>query len=189
MIKEMSTGSALPDRERLLKYKFYAVAFSYPDEEFFKTFPDLKRNKEILVSEYDRLFRAQEIWLYATEYLAENEFQRSNYLSDIMGFYRAFGLEPNSDRPDSISTEFEFMHYLIFKTLYALDGNNKKDSKRKSMICRDAQIKFFKEYVHASAKKIAEAIVSRTENGFYKNISLEMLDFLDAEKKFLKGKP
>jgi TorA maturation chaperone TorD len=188
MKREMSTESALPDQERMLKYKLYAVAFSYPYEEFFKTFPGLTNEKDSLISEYDRLFRAEEIWLYSTEYLAENEFQKSNYLSDIMGFYRAFGLEPTEDRADSLSSEFEFMHYLIVKMRNALKGSDITQSKEKAFICHDAQKKFFAEYIHVAAKKIAEAVIIKTKNYFYRDISEEMLDFLKKEKNFVERK-
>lgn len=189
MKKEMSTESASHDHERLIMYKLFAIAFSYPNHEFFEAFPKLRPSKEILVSEYDRLFRALEIWLYATEYLAENEFQKSNYLSAIMGFYRAFGLEPNKDRADALSNAFEFMHFLIFKLMHAEKDFPEEASKDKSFVCRDAQRKFFIKYIHPSAMKIAEAIVSNTNDGFYKEISEEMLDFLEKEKVFLKEKP
>lgn len=172
-------------KERMLRYKTFAVAFSYPDEGFFKFFPDLISEKDNLTSEYDKLFRTKEIWLYTTEYLAKNEFQRSNYLADIMGFYRAFGVEPDKDRPDSLSGEFEFMHYLIFKLIHAGKG---KDAKDKAYVCIDAQKKFFSEYLYPAAKKISEAICKQSEKSFYKDMASEMLEFLESEKGFLEGR-
>lgn len=157
------------NRERMLKYKEFASAFSYPDEE--KLRPD-----------YDRLFRAKEIWLYATEHLAKNEFQRANYLSDIMGFYRAFGVEPDRDRPDSLSAELEFMHYVIFKEIRALD---REDSKEKVYVCVDAQKKFFTEYLYPAAKRIVESIRRQPEKNFYTEKARELLDFLESEKRIL----
>mgnify|MGYP000361169170 CR=1 FL=1 len=171
------------DIERMCKYKTFAVGFSYPDDDFFSFFKDLSLEKEKIRAEYDRLFRANEIWLYATEYLADNEFQKANYLSDIMGFYKAFGVEPNNDRADSISSEFEFMYYLIFKKLYA---ENKNDSLEKTRICLDAQKKFFTQYLYPAVKKIATIIISRTDSSFYKELCEEALNFLEEEKKYLK---
>jgi TorA maturation chaperone TorD len=171
----------------MLKYKFFAVAFSYPDEEFFKLFPYLIQEKERLVSEYDRLFRAQEIWLYGTEYLARSEFQKSNYLADIMGFYKAFGVEPRSDRADSLSSELEFMHYLIFKMIHIRREARQSEACAKEWICRDAQKKFFREYLQPAAKNIAAAILDKTENGFYRWISEEMVDFIRKEENLLES--
>lgn len=169
---------------RMAKYKGLAVAFSYPDENFFKFFPQLLPEKEKLISLYDRLFRANEIWLYTTEYLAKNEFQRSRYLADIMGFYIAFKVEPKEDRPDSLCAEFEFMHYLIFKRFYALK-NNIKDAKGKVKICFDAEKKFFNEYINLAARKIADRVFRQTKNNFYADIAKELLEFLSLEEKVL----
>ncbi|GFP18844.1 hypothetical protein HKBW3S03_00349 [Candidatus Hakubella thermalkaliphila] len=188
MNKGMSTGSVSLDldRERILKYKRLAVALSYPDGDFMVFFPELSPWRDELVAEYDRLFRVDEIWLYGTEHLAENEFQRASMLADIMGFYRAFGLEPSKDRPDSLACELEFMHYLIFKRLYALESNHIAHAPEKALVCLDAQKKFFTEHLYSAAKKIAGSIISQTENAFYREIAQEMLTFLESEARFLE---
>lgn len=185
MKSETCTESVSHNEERMLNYKMSAVSFSYPDDTFFKFFPSLRYEKKRLISEYDRLFRAEEIWLYGTEHLAKNEFQRSNYLSDIMGFYQAFGLEPDRDRPDSLTSELEFMHYLIFKRLYAAKGKEGQDAKEKVSIVLSAQKKFFSDHLYPSAKKIIGAILSRGNAFFYKERAEELLEFLESEKRFL----
>lgn len=167
------------NKERLSKYKSLAVAFSYPDQKFFDFFPELSGEKEGLVREYDRLFRVKEIWLYGTEYISQNEFQRSNYLADISGFYKAFGVEINSDRPDSLEACLEFMHYLIYKEINA-------PSAEKAEICLDAQKKFLNEYVSPMVRAIAEKVIAQTQVSFYKTIVLEMQEFLAEEEKILK---
>ena len=158
------TGSALP--ERMLKYKMLAEAFSYPKEEG-------------LQLEYDRLFRQGEVWLYGLEYAIENEFQRAQGLADINGFYRAFGLETDKERPDSLVCELEFMHYLVFKELNAPD-------KEKAWVCYDAQKKFFSAYLLPAAKSITEKILERTQDKFYRNNAQELLMFLEKESEALK---
>lgn len=112
--------------------------------------------------------------------MALNEFQRVQYLSDIMGFYKAFGVEPDKDRPDSLHIEFEFMHYLVFKRLKALKNNSEDNA----FVCLDAQKKFFNEHLYPAAKKIGEAIISKSKNNFYVEIANIMLEFLESEKKF-----
>lgn len=178
----MSTGSASLDRRRMLAYQRLAAAFTYPDEGFFAVFPELESQKDRLQRDYDRLFRALEIWLYGTEHLARSEFQKSNYLSDIMGFYRAFGLEPSLDRADSLSCLLEFMHVLIFKTLAASERGNASDQAERIDICRQAQSKFFREYVFPSGEKIARSVLEKSDNGFYGAICREMLGFMEKEK-------
>ena len=175
----MSTGKALPEisdaqliQERLLKYKELAMAFSYPE-------------KEELRLEYDRLFRLSEIWLYGAEYTAENEFQRANELSDISGFYRAFGLQVDKERPDALSCELEFMHYLIYKELYCLKKNLSK-AQVKAKICQDAQKKFFKTHLYPAAKKIVEKVILASKNGFYGELAQSLSAFLESEEKFFR---
>ena len=195
--KEMSKESALPDasdtavlsteakinRERMCQYKILAAAFSYPDNTFFGHFQDLLGEKQSLMAEYDRLFRAGIVWLYGAEHLVENEFQRANILSDIMGFYTAFGLEPDKERPDSITCELEFMYGLIFKAdrvhqdLVAENAGDKID------VCRDAEKKFFTEHLEPAAKLIAKKIISESKNSFYKKSAKELLAFLRSEKR------
>ena len=145
----MSTESALPDNselsnlsidtknddQRMRQYKTLAAAFSYPDDSFFDHFPDLMDDKQSLMVEYDRLFRTGIVWIYSAEHLAKNEFQRANILSDIMGFYTAFGLEPDKERPDSITCELEFMYGLIFKRNRVCQGLITDNAKEKIDIC------------------------------------------------------
>jgi len=176
----MSTGKALPEmsdvqliQERLLKYKELAASFSYPE-------------KEELRLEYDRLFRLSEIWLYGAEYTAQNEFQRAKELSDISGFYRAFGLQVDKERPDALSCQLEFMHYLIYKELYALK-KNLSNAQEKAGICRDAQKKFFQEHLYPAAKKIAEKVIRAGRNGFYSKIAKSLTAFLELEEEFLRA--
>jgi TorA maturation chaperone TorD len=169
------------NKERLGRYKSLAMAFSYPEGAFFDFFPEALGEKEGLVREYDRLFRAKDIWLYGTEYMSEHEFQRSNYLADISGFYKAFGVEVSSERPDALNAEMEFMHYLIFK-------EGKAPTQEKAEICLDAQKKFFTEHLSPAAKAIAQKIIATTENPFYKNAASELIDFLSQEEELFNTK-
>ena len=183
-MKEMSVERASLDRERMLRYKAFSIAFSYPDDGFFKFFPQALPEKEKLISIYDRLFRASEIWLYTTGHLAENEFQKAKTLSDIMGFYHAFKVEPDKKRPDSLEAEFEFMHYLIFKRIRALESNI-KDYRAKADICFDAEKKFFSEHMYPGARAIARKISLQKEDNFYVETAKDLSDFLKSEKRYL----
>lgn len=186
MLKEMSTESVSHNKKRHLKYKMLSTAFSYPDDVFFDFFPQVLKERKKITAEYDLLFRSKEIWLYTTEYTAEGDFQKCNHLADIMGFYKAFGLELDRDRPDALFIEMEFMHYLIFKEMYALE-KKLEDSQKKASICFDAQKKFFNEYLYPGAKAIAEKIILLNEVGFYRDMVNEMIPFLEEEKKFFEN--
>lgn len=177
------TASQEYDRDRMQSYATFAAAFSYPDEKFFENFPQPSESKERMISDYDKLFRAGTVWLYCTEYMATNEFQRAKLLSDIMGFYMAFGLEPDKDRPDSIACEMEFMNYLIFKRDRIGQGLVPDDPQAKADLCRDAEKKFFSEHLEPSAQLIAEKIIAKSDNSFYVQAATDLIEFLAAERK------
>ena len=193
----MSTESALPDNselpnlgidtknndQRMRQYKTLAAAFSYPDDSFFANFPDLKDEQRNLMAEYDSLFRAGTVWLYGAEHLVKNEFQRANMLSDIMGFYTAFGFEPDKERPDSITCEMEFMYGLILKADRAGQLPDGEQAKEKMEVCLDSQKKFFIEHLEPATVLIAEKIISQSENSFYVNIAKDVLEFLASERE------
>ncbi len=171
------------DDRRMRQYKTLAMAFRYPDDAFFEVFPELLADKRDLLAEYDRLFRAGIVWLYGAEHLVENEFQRANLLSDVMGFYNAFGFEPALDRPDAISCEMEFMYALILKRNHASQLDVNDQSKEKIEVCLDAEKKFFVQHLTPEAASIAEKIIAQSENSFYVNIAKDLIEFLETESK------
>src|SRR3972149_12155544 len=86
----------------------------------------LERTTSSLEEEYCRLFThtiSTECPPYEGEYDNSDIFQKSQAMADIAGFYRAFGLETSPsfrERPDHISAELEFMHYLTWQEAYDL---------------------------------------------------------------------
>lgn len=186
MNKEMSTALVSADANRMAKYKSLAVAFSYPADQFFTYFPKYLPQRNLLSAEYDRLFRRKEIRLQCTEYTITHEFQRAQALADIMGFYQAFGVQPANERPDSLACELEFMYYLICKQYRAQEEINSSMGKEKSLLCWQAQKKFFNLYIYPGAIRIAQTLISEGQKGFYVKMAKQLLQFLEAERKFLK---
>ena len=166
------------------RYATLAAAFSYPDDAFFGCFPDLTADRQSLAAEYDRLFRAGVVWLYGAEYLVENEFQRATMLSDIMGFYTAFGMEPNKERADSVTCELEFMYGLIFKSQRLCQGSETEDAKEKADVCRDAEKKFFIGHLDPEATAIAEKIIAQSGHSFYLQAAEELAALLETEREY-----
>ena len=181
MLKE----SVSLEKDRLHKYSVFSTAFSYPNDNFFHIFSQLLEERDKINQEYDTLFRRKGIWLYTTEYTEKGGFQKSFSLSDIMGFYKAFGLQIEKERPDSISVELEFMHYLIFKTIRVLE-NRTSSAMDKASICVDAQRKFFDEHLYPGMQAISERIIHEGEDNFYRDMAEEMLVFLDEENIYFK---
>lgn len=169
------------DAERMTCYAALATAFSYPGPSLFEAWPQWARDKQGLIAEYDRLFRAQSLWLYGAEHLAENEFQRARQLSDIMGFYRAFGIEPDKDRPDALACELEFMHCLILKRHRIAGGAVPDPTGDKAAVCRQAERAFFEEHLAPAIAQIARAVQVRAEHPFYRQAADDLLILLEAE--------
>lgn len=180
---DLQRDSGQSDMERMLGYRTWAAAFSYPDEGLFSRLPDWAGKRESLVRDYDRLFRAGLVWLYEAEHLARNEFQRANVLADVMGFYTAFGLEPNADRPDSIACELDFMQYIILKRLRLGAGALADDAAEKAEVCLDAEKKFFIEHLEPAATLIAREILTKTNHSSYMHAAEGLLKFLSRERE------
>jgi TorA maturation chaperone TorD len=180
---ENQAGSRLSvDQRRMLSYETLAAAFSYPDDSFRARFSEFADQAESAKFEYDRLFRAGAVWLYGAEYQATNEFQRAALMSDIMGFYMAFGLEPDKERPDSIVCEMEFMRYLIFKRYRILTGEADDNAEEKSGVCQDAERKFFAEHLEPAATHLANKVIAASDHAFYKQAAEELLVLLKSER-------
>lgn len=174
-------AAMLDNNTRMARYKVFSVAFAYPEDTFFSLLPELAPEKDALITAYDRIFRTGAVWLYGAEHLAKNEFQRVDCLADINGFYRAFGLQPASDRPDALATELEFMYYLIHKWCRAMADGRTEDAD----ICIDAQRKFFGAHLFPGAQHIAQAIMTVSTDGFYAIVASELLVFLSREHELL----
>lgn len=83
---------------------------------------------------------------YEGEYDTSDIFQKSQAMADIAGFYWAFGLELSpsfQERPDHISAELEFLHYLTRKEALALQLGHGRD---KADLCLDAQKRFLESH-------------------------------------------
>jgi TorA maturation chaperone TorD len=177
------------DTDRMACYAALAAAFSYPGPSLFQSWPQWAGDEQGMVAEYDRLFRAQSLWLYGAEHLAENEFQRARLLSDIMGFYRAFGIEPDKDRPDALACELEFMHCLILKHHRIAGGAVSDPTGDKAEVCRQAQRTFFEEHLAPAVVRIASEVQLRTTHPFYRQAADDLLRLLEAECDNLSVSP
>ncbi len=178
----MSTDSALHDRDRAAAYKALAVAFSYPGEALPAVYPQCADGLTELQAAYDRTFRTGNIWLYGAEHSTDNEFQRVEMLADIMGFYNAFGVEPQGDRPDALCCELEFMHYLIVKRARLGAAGAGGEAGEKAAVCRDAERKFFTEHLAPTARSIVAGILKARPHPFYSEAAEALTTFLDREQ-------
>jgi DMSO reductase family type II enzyme chaperone len=124
---------------------------------------------EALSSSYHRLFghtARGSVPPYETEYGAEALFQQPYEISDLMGFYRAFGLSFNAaerERPDHVSCECEFLSFLTLKEAYALSH------KENSMLeqTRKANRLFLRDHLGHFAPAFAHRLTREDPDCFY----------------------
>ena len=83
---------------------------------------------------------------YELEYGEEHSHRQPQELSDIAAFYQAFGLRISAaahERVDHISTECEFLHYLLYKQACAVD----EDATEQVQVCEAATRRFLADHL------------------------------------------
>jgi putative dimethyl sulfoxide reductase chaperone len=117
---------------------------------------------------------------------------RRTIFEDLIRFYNNFGLSYQEgsmeDRPDHISYELEFMHYLAFLTIKALQDNKETNG------FLQAQKDFLEHHLNRWAsllagklKSIIEEIASPDEAVLFYSCLLQLLDrFVTADFTYLK---
>ncbi len=136
---------------------------------------------EGLAAEHSRLFEPRsklQVPPYETEYtLAESPqhaLSQPAHLSDISGFYKAFGLsisEEMPDRVDHVATELEFMHVLAHKESIAIES----DETEHIEIVQDAQRKFVSDHLGRWTCNFKDRLVQAANGSFY-GVLGEILD-------------
>ena len=126
---------------------------------------------------------------YEAEYGQSHIFQKSHALADVVGFYNAFGLELDSgfkDRPDHISLELEFMHFLCLKEVY---GIGKGHDAGNLAVCRDAQTKFLDEHLGLWAFGFARRLHQKAAGTLYHATAQLLTAFLTFELHAMGREP
>lgn len=82
---------------------------------------------------------------YETSY-APDPFQQARQMSDVAGFYAAFGAEPSgpaADRPDQVGCELEFLAFLIATRV----ENEAEGRDEDAAVCADAEDAFLRDHL------------------------------------------
>lgn len=146
-----------------------------------------KGERALLPSVYRALFghtARGNIPPYETEYGNEALFQQPQELSDLMGFYHAFGLtlkHGEHERPDHISCECEFLSFLALKEAYAIEHNEPEMLAE----ARKAQKLFLRDHLGRFVPTFATRAGERDRNGFYGNLAQLLLAFVTVESRRL----
>jgi len=128
---------------------------------------------------------SKQITPYALEHLKNSDvFFRTQKLADLNGFYKAFGMEVESiERADHISTQSEFLSFLLFKELIA-DQNNLFEEKE---ICNKALTDFQKEHFLDWVEMFSENMINYVEDEFYMLAGKFLHNFIKGEKIIYKS--
>lgn len=136
-----------------------------------------------LQEEYLRVFSltiSKECPPYETEYGQAHIFQQTQRMSDIAGFYRAFGLQESRRRPDRcdhISTELEFMYFLNIKKTYALSRYDREHAD----ICANAERSFLLDHVGWWVPSFTFFLERKAGQGYLRLLALLTRVFINNE--------
>lgn len=194
-------------------YKLLSLGFAYPEEtnweemekillisrqvlqgsllekvrDFENVFESVRGRIDEVRAEYLDIFDVgRAISPYETEYIGDRAkaLRKTFELSDIAGFYQAFGLGRNDtmkykESLDHISIELEFMAFLETKRLYAEEKNEMEHVE----IVQDAQGKFFKDHLAKWGFLFCEKIREQVEGGLYASLGMNLEGLLSLERK------
>ncbi len=138
---------------------------------------------EALSASFQRLFGHAVRGLlspYETEYGEGGIFQKTRELSDLGGFYRAFGLAPNPlayERIDHMSYECEFLLFLTLKEAYALE-EEREDLLRET---RRAERLFLRDHLGRFGPAWGRKLGREDPGGFYGTLGEICAEFLTQE--------
>jgi TorA maturation chaperone TorD len=135
-----------------------------------------------LAASYVRLFGHSlrgRICAYEIEYGKREAILQAQELSDLCGFYRAFGLEPSEDvseRWDHVAVELEFVELLSLKEAYAIETGEGEMCE----LTRRALKRFVREHLGYFGIALGASLEEEDPDGFYGNMGRLLASYLGS---------
>ncbi len=166
---------ALPDLERSLS----ALSINFPVDELRGAIETGMKHLTDLQGEFTSLFETSvRAPARETSYELEKAGRRSVEMADILGFYRAFGVELKAPvEPDSLVAELEFLSLLYQKEEFLSREGDTEGTK----VVREARDKFLREHVGRWYDIFSEKVKEEAEGSFYPKMADLLKTFLDRE--------
>jgi TorA maturation chaperone TorD len=191
-------------------YRLLSLSFAYPDRETIENLHSITEDIVEVINSFSSdiqekflLYKnslnglsvkaAEEEFteLFMTRMLCppyENSYGKSGVnkagtLADINGFYKAFGLsisERDSDMPDHIAIELEFLSLVALKGAYGIE-HSMGDMVE---VCASAKNEFLKDHIGRWVGIFCKNLVRTTTKDFYRNLALLTSVFIEEEIKF-----
>ncbi|MBI4010682.1 MAG: molecular chaperone TorD family protein [Candidatus Rokubacteria bacterium] len=136
-----------------------------------------------LAAAYQRLFghtARGAVPPYETEYGADALFQPIHEMSDLVAFYRAFGLRLRAEaheRPDHVACECEFLAFLARKEAYARD----RDDAVMLAATEGAARRFLRDHLGRWAPAFGGLLARRDPDGFFGALGALCVEFVGGE--------
>ena len=123
---------------------------------------------------YEMYFSGSHIW------------QQTQDLSDISGFYKAYGIEIEEDKAssrrwDHIAVESEFLHFLTYKLAYAIENHGSEEQES----CLSAKKKFLNAHIGRWIHAFSKSVFKKSPEAFYRQAAKLANSFVHIEMKKL----
>ena len=138
---------------------------------------------DALAAGYQRLFghtARGAVPPYETEYGADALFQPIHEMSDLVAFYRAFGLRLRveaHERPDHVACECEFLAFLARKEAYARDRGDEAMLDATEQATR----RFLRDHLGRWAPAFGGLLARRDPDGFFGALGALCVEFAGGE--------
>lgn len=139
---------------------------------------DLERSFQVVFT----LSYSEDCPPYETAFSASHVFQQTQHQADLSGFYRAFGVRPEGDRPDHLAVELEFAYLLALKEARAREEGNASGLET----TRAAHRTFLREHLARWAPLIAARVVLAGGHAWHTAAGVLLRDFIAWEERFLR---